>query len=483
MKRYEALAEELAQSIANGTLRLGDRLPSVRQLVRAHRVSASTVFEAYYLLEARGLVRARERSGYYVAAGGPGQAPEATCLDGELKEALPVAVDELVFSILASAKQRNVVPLGSAFPSPLLYPLERLARMLARGAAVMDPWSTVDDIGAGSLNLRRCIAQRYLADGMQAQPDDFILTDGALEALNLSLQAVTKPGDAVVVESPCFYGALQALERCGLKAIEVPSCPRIGISLQMLEQALTMYRPAACWLMTNFQNPLGSTMPDAKKQALVEMLARAGVPLIEDDVYGELYFGKRRPLPAKAFDREGMVLHCGSFSKCLAPGYRLGWAMPGRFAHKVGRLKLTTSLSVSVPIQVGLCEYLSKGGYDRHLRQLRAAFSQQQVALADAVSRHFPPGTRISRPAGGYFLWVELPAGVDALALQREACARGISVAPGPMFSARAAFGNCVRLNYGHPWSGAMAGAVATLGSLAAAQLAQPADVAGLALA
>jgi DNA-binding transcriptional MocR family regulator len=213
------------------------------------------------------------------------------------------------------------------------------------------------------------------------------------------------------------------------------------------------------------------------------MLARAGVPLIEDDVYGELYFGKRRPLPAKAFDREGMVLHCGSFSKCLAPGYRVGWAMPGRFARKLARLKLTTSLSVSVPVQVGLCEYLARGGYDRHLRQLREAFSQQQVALADAVARHFPPGTRVSRPAGGFFMWVELPAGADALALQREACALGISVAPGPMFSARAAFGNCMRLNYGHPWSGAMASAVATLGRLAAAQLAQPAGVAGLAAA
>jgi DNA-binding transcriptional MocR family regulator len=224
-------------------------------------------------------------------------------------------------------------------------------------------------------------------------------------------------------------------------------------------------------------------MPEAKKQALVEMLARAGVPLIEDDVYGELYFGQRRPLPAKAFDPEGIVLHCGSFSKCLAPGYRLGWAMPGRFARKVARLKLSTSLSVSVPIQLGLCQYLSKGGYDRHLRQLRAAFSQQQVALAEAVSRHFPRGTRVSRPAGGFFLWVELPAGADTLALQREACALGISVAPGPMFSARGAFCNCMRLNYGHPWSGAMAGAVATLGRLAAAQLAQPADVAGLAAA
>lgn len=474
MKRYEALAEELALSIGTGALKMGDRLPSVRQASRAHGVSASTVFEAYYMLEARGLIRARERSGYYVTAGSADLAPEAAGLAGVLEDALPVAVDELVFSILASARQRTVVPLGSAFPSPLLYPLERLARTLARGAAAMDPWSTVDDIGPGSAALRRKIAQRYIADGMAVQPDEIVLTNGAFEALNLCLQAVTQPGDAVVVESPTFYGALQALERCGLKAIEVPTCPRVGISLQMLAQALAMYRPAACWLMTNFQNPLGSSMAEERKKALTDMLAHAGVPLIEDDVYGELYYGKRRPLPAKAFDREGLVLHCSSFSKCLAPGYRLGWAMPGRFAGKVARLKLTTSLSVSVPIQEGLCEYLARGGYDRHLRQLRQAFAQQQAALAGAVARHFPPGTRVSRPAGGYFLWVELPAGADTLALHRAACALGISVAPGPMFSARGAFGNCMRLNYGHTWSGAMADAVATLGRLAAAQVARP---------
>lgn len=481
MKRYEALAEDLAQSITTGTFKPGERLPSVRQASRAWQVSATTVFEAYYLLEARGLVRARERSGYYVASGGHAPAPEAAGLVGELDCALPVRVDELVYACLAASRDRGMIPLGSAFPSPQLLPLARLARTLARGAAAMDPWSTVDDIGPGSEALRRQIAQRYLADGMQVQAEDIILTNGAFEALDLCLRAVTRPGDAVLVESPTFYGALQALERCGLKAIEVPTCPRVGISLQMLGQALAMYRPAACWLMTNFQNPLGSSIPEAKKQKLVDMLAADGVPLIEDDVYGELYFDKRRPLPAKAYDRSGLVLHCSSFSKSLAPGYRLGWALPGRFLRKVARLKLSSSLSVSVPIQYGLCEYLARGGYDRHLRQLRACFQQQQAALADAVARHFPVGSRVSRPAGGYFLWVELPAGADALALQRAACELGISMAPGPMFSPRAAFGNCLRLNYGHPWNTAMAEAVATLGRLARSQLAGAPGLTGLA--
>jgi DNA-binding transcriptional MocR family regulator len=472
MKRYEQLAEEFSASIRNGVMKPGDRMPSVRQASSSRGVSASTVFEAYYLLEARGLIRAQERSGYYVTAGGHQLPPEPELpLAGETAS-LPVKVSDLVFSVLAAVRTRDVAPLGSAFPSPLLYPLPRLARSLAHAAHAMDPWNTVDDITPGHAGLRRQIALRYLADGVYVQPDDIVITNGALEALNLCLQTVTRPGDAVVVESPTFYGALQALENLGLKAIEVPSNPREGIDLDLLAQALDMYRPAACWLMTNFQNPLGSLMPDEKKRALVGLLAAHAIPLIEDDVYGELYFGKRRPLPAKAFDEAGLVLHCSSFSKCLAPGYRLGWAIPGQFCQRVSRLKLMRTLAVAAPVQEGLCDYLVRGGYDRHLRQLRQALCRQQVALATAVLRHFPAGTRATRPEGGYFLWVELPHGVDTLALHAQGCALGISTAPGPMFSARAAFGHCMRLNYGHPWSDALEEAIATLGRLAGAQLA-----------
>jgi DNA-binding transcriptional MocR family regulator len=471
MKRYEVLAEELSQSIEAGTMKPGDRLPSVRQISASRGVSASTVFEAYYLLEARGLIRARERSGYYVTAHGASLPPEPTINMACGNDSLPVVINELVFSILESVKSRDVVPLASAFPSPLLFPLPRLARSLARGAEAMDPWSTVDDITPGNATLRRQIALRYLADGIQVQPDDIVITNGALEALNLCLQAVTRPGDAVLIESPTFYGALQALENLGLKAVEVPSCPRGGVDLDRLAQALALHRPAACWLMTSFQNPLGSLMPEEKKRAVVDLLAAHGIPLIEDDVYGELYFGQRRPLPAKAFDREGLVLHCSSFSKCLAPGYRLGWAIPGRFRKSVSRLKLTRTLGVAVPIQEGLSDYLAKGGYDRHLRQLRHTLSLQLCSMAAAVLRHFPPGSCASRPEGGYFMWVAFPQGVDTLLLQRQACMLGVSIAPGPMFSARGEFGNCIRLNYGHQWDAVTEQAIATIGRLARAQL------------
>jgi DNA-binding transcriptional MocR family regulator len=475
MKRYEALAEEIAQSIRTGVMKPGDRLPSVRQASASRAVSASTVFEAYYLLEARGLIRARARSGYYVIAGAKTLPPEPEIASRPDADSTSVDVSSLIFEVLESAKARDVVPFGSAFPSPLLFPLPRLARAMASSVQTMDPWSTVDDLTPGNASLRRQIALRYLADGLHVHTDEIIITNGALEALNLCLMAATRPGDSVVVESPTFYGALQALERIGLRAIEVPTHPREGIDLAALALALERHRPKACWLMTNFQNPLGSLMPDQKKRDLVALLTRHDVPLIEDDVYGELYFGSHRPVPAKAFDSKGLVMHCSSFSKSLAPGYRVGWAAPGRYTRAVARNKLTLSLSASAPAQAALADYLTKGGYDRHLRQLRHTLSVQQSALMQAVVRHFPRGTRATRPGGGYFLWIELPGQVNTLDIHRQALSLGVSVAPGPMFSAQRKFTDCLRLNYGHSWDARAEAAVATLGRLAAGGASQPA--------
>lgn len=469
MKLYEALAEDIAQAIRTSVLKLGDRLPSVRQASASRGVSPSTVFEAYYLLEARGLIRARERSGYFVIAGTKTLPPEPELASRPDGNSTAVDVSQLVFDILESTRTRDVVPFGSAFPSPLLFPLARLGRSMVSAIQKMDPWSTVDDLTPGNPALRRQIALRYLVDGVHLHTDEIIITNGALDALNLCLLAVTRPGDAVMIESPTFYGALQALERLGLQAIEVPTHPREGIDLDALAIALQRHRPKACWLMTNFQNPLGSLMPDEKKRALVELLTRHQVPLIEDDVYGELYFGSQRPVPAKAFDTKGLVLHCSSFSKCLAPGYRVGWAAPGRYAQAVARLKLTTTLSASVPAQAALADYLAKGAYDRHLRQLRHTLSVQQSAVMQAVVRHFPPGTRATRPNGGYFLWIELPGKVNTLDIHRQALSLGISVAPGPMFSAQRGFANCLRLNYGHAWDQRAQEALSTLGRLLSA--------------
>lgn len=465
MKLYEELAGHVSSLIQEGTLRPGERVPSVRQLVRERRVSPATAMRAYQLLEARGLIETRPRSGYYVSEPGAQHAPEPRRARASPRTTR-VDVNELVFQILDAARDREVVPLGSAFPSPTLFPWPKLARYLGSGARRMDPWSTVESLPPGSLDLRRQIARRYLKFGTKVSADEIIITCGALEALNISLQVLTRPGDAVAVEAPAFYGCLQAIEALGLKAVEIPTDPREGVDLGALAQAIGTHRIRACWLMTTFQNPLGATLPEAKKRDLVALLAKHDVPLIEDDVYAELYFGDDRPRPAKAFDTGGGVLHCGSFSKCLAPGYRLGWVAAGRFATAVQRRKITTSISTSIPVQDGVALFLKQEGYDAHLARLRSTLANQQAALLASVQKHFPAGYRVTRPGGGYFVWLELPRGVDCLEVHRLALEQGISVAPGPIFSPRREFRNCLRLNSGHPFTVEMDRAIARLGQL-----------------
>lgn len=466
MKLYEQLANSIAQSIQEGVLCRGDRLPSVRHASASRHVSPSTVLEAYYLLEARGLITARERSGYFVAGGSvniPSAPDPVFSTDCESTE---VDVSELVFEVLQSIRLKNIVPLGSAFPSPLLFPRVNLARTMASSVQEMDPWSSVDNLSAGDANLRRQIALRYMIDGLHVAADEIVVTNGALEGLNLCLMAVARPGDTILIEAPTFYAALQSIERIGLRAVEVPSHPKDGIDLTAMERAIERHKPKACWLMTNFQNPLGSLLSDEKKKALVEIITKHQVPLIEDDVYSELYFGTKRPTPAKTFDTEGLVMHCSSFSKCLAPGYRVGWVAPGKYLQAVERLKLTTTISASVPAQAAIAKYLQKGGYDKHLRNLRHTLMVNQIKFIEAVERHFPDGTRLTAPQGGYFLWVKLPDGVNALQLHKLALANGISIAPGPIFSAQRGFTDYIRLNYGHIWDARTEASLAVLGGL-----------------
>lgn len=466
--RYERYADEIAELIRRQTLRAGDRLPSVRQASAARGISPSTVFEAYYLLEARGLVEARARSGYYVKAAGATPPPLGLAMPGDATE---VAISDLVFQVLGNSGRPELVPLGSAFPSPVLFPLAALARHLGQGMRELPPGRLVQDLAPGNDDLRRQIVRRYGIDGTPVSAEEIVMTNGAMEALGLCLQVVTEPGDVVAVESPTFYAALQALERLQLRALEVPTDAREGVDLDALADMLARHRVKACWFMPSFQNPLGALMPQAKRQALVELLARHAVPLIEDDVYAELHAEARKPAPAKAFDRAGLVMHCGSFSKCLAPGYRVGWVAAGRFAQRVERLRLMSSLSPALPSQQAVAGYLAEGGYDRHLRRLRRRLADTRRAMTAAVRQHFPPGTRVNEPQGGYFLWVELPPSVDALELHRRALAQGISLAPGPLFSPTAGFAHCIRLNHGHADDPRIDAAVRTVGALARAMV------------
>lgn len=470
MSRYRELADHTAQLIAQGIIRPGERLPSVRKACRIHAVSPITVTQAYYLLENRGLIEARPKSGYFVRArlGRTLPEPEMTHPVGGETD---LQVSDFIFQILDSVRDPSIVPLGSSFPSPHLYPLDKLGRFLAHAARRLDPLATVTDLPPGNEELRRQLALRYLAHGASVSPQEIVITSGAMEGLNLCLQAVTRPGDLIAVESPTFYAGLQASERLGLRVIEIPSHPREGVNLNALEDALRHHPIKACLLMLNFANPTGSLVSDRHKRELIALQTRYQVPLIEDDVYAELHFGNSAPMCSKAVDSDGLVMHVASFSKCLAPGYRLGWVAAGRYARQIQRQKLSTSLATTIPVQTAIADYLKQGAFDNHLRQLRRRLAEQEALLAAAVEHAFPPGIRLARPQGGYFVWIELPPGVDALLLHRQALERGISIAPGPIFSAKREFGNYLRLNFGHPDAARQADAIALLGQLIGQQL------------
>jgi DNA-binding transcriptional MocR family regulator len=289
--------------------------------------------------------------------------------------------------------------------------------------------------------------------------------------LLLCLQAITNSGDAIAVESPGFYLGLQAAEMLGLRVVEIPVDPREGIDLSHLATAIEKHAIKACWVMSNFQNPVGTTMPAERKRELVALLQGHDIPLIEDDAYAELYFGDQRPLPAKAFDRAGLVMHCGSFAKCLAPGYRVGWVAPGRFERRIRQDKFLYSIETNVIAQAAIAQFIKGGGYEHHLRQLRRRLQDQQSSMLRAITRYFPSGTRVTRPAGGYFVWLEVP-GIDALELYHACVAAGVSIAPGPIFSPQRRFQSYIRLNYGYRWGGVMENAVATVGNLVSTRLA-----------
>jgi DNA-binding transcriptional MocR family regulator len=364
------------------------------------------------------------------------------------------------------------VNLGAAVPGIELLPIATLNRLMGQMIRVHADIVHTYQLSKGYEPLRHEAAKRLMEAGCSVSPSELVVTNGTTEALHLSLRAVTRPGETVAIESPSYYGLLEALESLHLKALEIPTHPKEGICLEDLEAALKEGKISACALVTNFSNPLGSCMGDRKKKQLVELLNRYDVPLIEDDIYGELQFEGARPKAVKAFDTEGRVLYCTSVSKTLSPGLRIGWAAAGRYQVKVEQLKMSLNWMTSVPAQLTVAAFLSNGGYDRHLRHLRRAYQAQMNRISQAICEYFPAETKVSRPEGGYVLWLEMPESFDAMAFYEEALQHNISIAPGIMFSPSGSYRNCFRLNCGIPWTEEIHQAIQKLGYLAKRQLA-----------
>ncbi|MDB6121334.1 MAG: GntR family transcriptional regulator [Pedosphaera sp.] len=465
---YEQVAQRVIGLIDRGILRPGDRVPSVRKLSLQQKVSVATVLQAYRELENKGLVEARPQSGYYVRPRFLPLPPEPE-ISKPACSSTKVTMGDLAVQVVQGQRDPSLIHLGAAVPSPELLPMAQLNRSMTSIGRRSPLLGTSYEAPPGVLLLRTQIAKRAMNQGWTLSPNEIVTTCGAQEALNLCLRAVAKPGDTIAIESPTYYGILQIIETLGMRALEIPTHPRDGVSLEALTYALDNHSIKACLFSLNFNNPLGSCMPEANKQRLVELLAKRDIPLIEDDIYGELGFGPTRPLPAKAFDKKGLVLLCDSFSKTLAPGYRVGWTAPGRYQKQVEQLKFTSTIATATLPQYAIADFLANGGYDHHLRKVRRLYAEKVQLMTQAITKYFPAGTKVTRPSGGFVLWVELAPHINSTELYHLALAAKISIAPGTIFSAKQKFQNFVRLNCGNPWSGAIENALIKLGQIIAA--------------
>jgi DNA-binding transcriptional MocR family regulator len=464
---YHQVADQIHELIRAGTLRAGDRVPSVRRLSQQQGVSVSTVLQAYQRLEDIGIIEARPQSGYYVRRHpAPVQEPAPS---RPPRRALNIEVNELADAMLAHANDPDFVPFGSGCPSPDLFPLERVRRVLSSMARRDRDALGRYGLPPGTERLRRAVARRALEWGCRVDHRDLVTTSGCMEAINLCLRAVTRPGDLVALESPTYYGFLQILQSLGLRALEIPTHPRSGISLEALELALAEHPVKALLVMPNVSNPIGATMSDASKKRLVELLAQKNVPLVEDHIYADLHFGPTSPKAAKAYDRSGNVMLCGSFSKTLSPGLKVGWIVPGRWRDSLRMLKFVASGGQNELVELAVAELVESGGYERTLRSLRRRFESQVDAARGIIAEAFPRGTRVTHPSGGYILWIELPKSCDSVALFETLVERGITIGPGPMFSATQRYRNCMRVSVGSAWTPRHEHALREVGRLAQA--------------
>ncbi|MDH4274006.1 MAG: PLP-dependent aminotransferase family protein [Gammaproteobacteria bacterium] len=464
---YLDVADQIKQRILAGHYLPGDRLPSLRTLSDQLKVSIATVQQAYRRLENDGILEPRPQSGFYVKpqAMPPTAAPRTTM-------ALPspsiVNTGELAMRILHATRMPGMIQLGAAVPDTYFLPTHSLQRGLRQ---LLKPnnaqhWHHYE-FPPGNDALRRQIARRSDSAGFNPTPEDILITNGCQEALILSLRAIARPGDIIAVESPTFYGILQAIESLQMKVLEIPAHPHSGISVEALAMALEQWPIKACVITPSFNNPLGACMDEGAKRAVAHLLAQHDVPLIEDDIYGELAHHGPRPSAIKAYDRKGNVVYCSSFSKTISPGLRVGWVSGGRFHEKIVYLKYLANFATATPNQQLLAEFLTRQGYDRYLREIRNTYAKQIARLSQAIVQFFPLGTKITQPVGGFILWIEMPRECDALKLYYIAAEHQIAIAPGPLFSAKRKYRHHIRLNAAIPWTPAVESAIAQLGQLA----------------
>jgi DNA-binding transcriptional MocR family regulator len=462
---YVQIADRLGNQIRQMVLKTGEKLPSVRALSQEQGISLSTAYKAYVQLEIKGLIEARPKSGYYVRYT-PARSFDGPKREKQANESKKLSLDEMIAMVYRNFSTDSIVKLSVASPALSLLPQAKLNKSMIEAIRLSSNSCISYEGVQGNENLRKHIARQAFSWGGNILPDDIVTTQGCMEALVFCLRAVTKPGDVVAIESPTYFGIFNTVQSLGLKITEIPTDPTEGLDLDYLTSAISKQQIKACLFVPTFSNPLGYCMTNEKKKKLVDLLAKNEIPLIEDDIYGEMYFGKTRPRTCKSYDKQGLVMLCSSVSKTLAPGYRVGWCIPGKFKTQIINLKLMHSLSSASPTQAAIGHFFETGRYDLHMRNLRKALHTQCLRYTQAIAEYFPADVKVSRPPGGYVLWVELNKKTDAFELYKQALTYKISISPGQIFSTDSRFTNFVRISFGIPYNDEIDQSLQTLGRL-----------------
>ena len=462
---YQQVIDFVDYQEQSGALRPGDKLPSLRKLSRQFDISVPTVKQAYVELERQGTISARPQSGYYLKAKQartllPMRATWASCEPAE------ISCRSLIEQVYEAVHVPGSVALGISNPVNAHPPDKTLARLMRSVLSRVSEKAVSYGPINGDPKLRLNLASRYQEHGVLINHEDVIITNGAQEALSIALQCVAERGDIVAVESPCYFGQIELIESLGMKALEVYTCTGEGVCVAELAKVIAKHPVKACLFSTAISNPLGSMMTDKQRQAMVNLLEKNNIVLIEDEVYSDLYFTEKRPVPAQLYSKKGLVLTCSSFSKTAAPGYRVGWLLPGKFEEKAKRIKRAQSCSTSMLQQWTLSEYVMSGEYDRHLQVLRKTLRYNCERMRALIAEHFPEQVCISKPKGGSVLWLRCRSHVDTSRLFNQAIAQGINFAPGEIFSPSGKYKNFMRISYGVQWSEKIDQAVKVLGKL-----------------
>jgi DNA-binding transcriptional MocR family regulator len=462
---YVEIADKIAGLIRNEVLRTGDRLPSVRMLCLEYGISMNTAKRIFLELEAQSLIESKPQSGYFVS-----RLPYRRLPLPEVSKPSAVNIGkepvDLIRKVYATVGKNDLTLFSVGVPSDELLPLAKLNKEMMRATRELRDSGTGYEQLQGNEKLRRMIAARSISWGGSLRENDLVTTAGGMNALSFCMMALGKPGDTIAMESPCYPGILQLAVGLGLKVLELPTHPTTGIEMDALKKVIPKIN--LCLLVPNFNTPLGSCMPDENKREVVRLLARHGIPLIEDDIYGDLYFGAQRPKCCKSFDKNGTVLWCSSISKTLAPGYRVGWVAPGRYMEQILKLKLVHAISSPTITHEAVANFLKSGRYESHLRKMRQTLQSNCQHFMQTIAEYFPEGTKTSRPQGGLALWVEFNKKVNTMELFDTAIKQRISIAPGRMFTLQNQFENCMRLSIGLPWSEEVRNRLKLLGRLVA---------------